>query len=231
MNEQGASYIIDPGADFLGDGGPDNIVNAGLLVTEGSIGTSTIYITGSITNTGTIAADSGTLVLDPASITQLSGGDLSGGTWAASNGATLDLPSGTAITRSQATLALDGSGSSISGIEGLSSNAGSLSRHEGASFTTTGDFSNTGSLTVGVGSTLTVDGNYTQASRPHSRSASAARRRETNTASSRSPDRHLAGSVDASITAGFTPDGRRQLPDRDLCQRNRRQQRQLHWLE
>ena len=81
INEQGASYVIDAGADFLGDGGPDNIVNAGVILEEGGTGTSTIDITGSINNTGTIAADRGTLVLDPGSLAQVTAGELTGGTW------------------------------------------------------------------------------------------------------------------------------------------------------
>ena len=206
INEKGASYIIDSGADFLGDGGPDNIVNAGLFVNDGGTGMSTIDITGSITNTGTIAADSGTLVLDPASLIQLSGGDLSGGTWAASNGATLDLPGGTSITSSQATLALDGSGSSISGTEGLSSNSGSLSVTGGATFTTTGDFADSGSLTIGAGSVLSVSGNYTQTS-----SASLTVGIGGTTSTSQygqlaiTGGATLAGSVNASTPSGFTP--------------------------
>ena len=206
-NEPNGSYVMmsDSGLGNF-DGGEIQVENLGTIQKAAGSGMSTILVNGTLNNTGTIESDSGTLVLDPTSLTQLSGGDLSGGTWTASNGATLDLPSGTAVTRSQAALALDGSGSSISGIEGLSSNVGSLSVTEGASFTTTGDFSDAGSLTVGVGSTLTVGGNYTQAS-------SASLTIGVGGATSGNEygqlavtgSATLAGSVDASTPAGFTP--------------------------
>jgi RHS repeat-associated protein/uncharacterized repeat protein (TIGR01451 family) len=123
-----------------------------------------LSINGPLSNTGTIEADSGTLLLNANSISQVSGNTLSAGTWSAINGAALLFPNGTTITNNNATLNLDGIGASIDGLGGLNSNSGSISLTNGATFTTAGDFSNSGSLTAGAGSTLSVAGNYTQTS-------------------------------------------------------------------
>lgn len=118
---------------------------------------------GSITNTGTIEADSGTISLDPTlGISQLSGNTLTAGTWSAVDGASLQFP--TSITSNAANLNLSGSGATITGISGLSSNSGSFTLVNGANFSTTGNFTNSGSLTVGAGSTLSVTGNETETS-------------------------------------------------------------------
>lgn len=79
-------------------------------------------------------------------------------------GATLQFPSGTAITSNQGNLTLSGTGATISGIAGLASNSGTFVVTNGAHFTTAGSFTNSGSLTVGPGSIFTVAGNFTQSS-------------------------------------------------------------------
>ena len=105
---------------------------------------------GSITNTGTIEADSGTIALDPTlGISQLSGNTLTGGTWNAVDGASLQFPGGTAITSNEGNLTLGGAGATIAGIAGLASNSGTFAVTNGADFTTAGGFTNSGSLTVG----------------------------------------------------------------------------------
>jgi RHS repeat-associated protein/uncharacterized repeat protein (TIGR01451 family) len=163
--ETGASYLIesDSGVDNA-SGGATALVNAGLIRKTTGSNTSTLDILGTITNTGTMEADSGTLYLDGTSISQVSSNSLNGGTWNALNGATLQLPSGTSITTNAANISLSGAGAAITGLGGLATNSGSLSLTGGASFTTTAALTNSGTLTVGAGSTLSVGGNFSQTS-------------------------------------------------------------------
>ena len=163
VNEAGASYLIesDSGIDNL-FGGQVAVENAGTIRKTAGTGTSNFTVLGSITNTGTIEADSGTISLDPTlGIGQLSGNTLTAGTWSAPDGASLQFPTST-THRNAANLILSGSGATITGISGLSSNSGSFTLTNGANFTTTGNFTNSGSLTVGAGSTLSVTGNETE---------------------------------------------------------------------
>jgi len=203
--EKGASYVIASNS-YISSNQDDAIINAGTISKTAGTGTSTINVTGPITNTGTIEAESGTLLLDPTSFSQLSGGTLTGGTWNALNGSTLAFPSGTSITTNQANIALSGTGATIASIQGLSANSGSLSLTDGASFSTTGDFSNTGSLTLGAGSTLAVDGNYSQGSSATltigiGGSLSGNDFGQLNVTGSAT----LAGSVNATTPSNFTP--------------------------
>ncbi len=161
---------IEPGGEYLleSDAGINNLFNTNRIINAGTIrktagtGTSTVGVNGLLDNTGTIEADSGTLILAAASIVQLSGTILTGGSWNALDGATVSLPTGTAITSNQANITLGGAGATFTGLGGLASSRGDFTLTGGANFTTGGDLSNTGNLTVGTGSTLTVNGNYTQ---------------------------------------------------------------------
>jgi RHS repeat-associated protein len=163
--EPHAFYTIASDGRFVPQGKPlSALVNAGTIQKTGGTGTSSLIVNGPIDNTGVIEADSGTLDLEPTSLTQLSSGTLSGGAWNALHGATLDFPNGTAITTSAADITLGGVGARISGISTLASNSGSFTVTDGTSFTTAGDSTNSGALTVGAGSTLTVSGNFTQSS-------------------------------------------------------------------
>ncbi|HUY34489.1 MAG TPA: carboxypeptidase regulatory-like domain-containing protein, partial [Pirellulales bacterium] len=168
-NEAGASYLIegDGGLSEISDSGSapgqTSLDNAGTIQKTAGSGTSSLSVLGSITNTGTIEADSGAISLAAAlGISQLSGGTLTAGAWNALDGASLDFPSGTAITANAANLALGGSGATISGISGLASNSGSFALTGGATFSSSGDFSNSGSLTLG--GALDVAGSFTQTS-------------------------------------------------------------------
>ncbi len=180
-NETGASYLIEANSgvgvveDRTGTAAVPEIVNAGTLRKTAGNGTSTVDLAdGSLANTGTIEADSGTLQLAAGTVRQISGDALTGGVWNALNGATLELPSGTSITSNQANLALGGSGASITGISALSSNSGAFAISGDASFTTTGDFANSGTITLASGGILNGAGNFTQTSAGASTSKSAA---------------------------------------------------------
>ena len=163
INETGAYYLFDSNSGIDNYyGGQVAVANMGTIRKTAGTGTSDLYINGPLNNTGTIEADAGTLYLNANSITQLSGSTLSGGTWNTLDGATLEFPTGTAITNNAGNLSLSGSGATMIGIAGLSSTSGSFSVLNGAAFTTAGDLSNTGTLSVG--GTLNIGGNFTQTS-------------------------------------------------------------------
>ncbi len=211
--ESGGSYLIESDSGVSNDyGGETQINNSGVIEKTAGTGTSTILVNGTLSNTGTIEADSGTLSL-AATIAQISQGALTAGTWNAESGATLEFPSGTSITTNEGNITLDGAGATIAAISGLSSSSGSFSLASGASFTTSGDFGNTGTLTIGAGSTLTVNGNYSQGSAGSltigiGGATSGNEYGQLNVAGSAT----LAGSVNASTASGFTPSAGASFP-------------------
>jgi RHS repeat-associated protein len=207
--EPGGSYLLESNAGVNNEGLGDNVIdNMGTILKTAGSGVSTFYIPqqGSIANTGTIEVESGTLYLETTIFAQIADNTLTGGTWNALDGSTLEFPSGTSITTNQANIALDGSGATIPAISGLTSSIGSFSLTNGADFTTTGDFVNTGSLTIGAGSTLAVAGGYTQGS-------SASLTMGIGSAASGNEYGQLAitgiatlaGSVNATLASGFSP--------------------------
>jgi RHS repeat-associated protein len=166
---------IDPGAVYVieADSGIDNpfggqtaVINEGTIEKTGGTGTSTLDVNGTISNTGTIEVDSGTLAL-AGSVAQVVGSELTASIWSALNGSTLAFPSGANIATNQATLTLAGQGASIAGLQGLTTNLGTLTLTDGASLGTTGDLSDGnssvgGRITIGPGSTLAVAGKFAQ---------------------------------------------------------------------
>ena len=73
VNEAGALYLIESNSGIDNSGGGETaVVNAGTIRKTAGTGTSTLVINGPLTNTGTIEADSGTLILEPTSMTQIS---------------------------------------------------------------------------------------------------------------------------------------------------------------
>jgi RHS repeat-associated protein len=157
INEPGGKYILNSAAglteasDSGSAPGQMSLDNEGLIRVLAGYGAESIFNPlGAISNTGTIEVDSGTLILSPKlGVNQVSGGSLTGGAWAALAGATLDFPTGTAVTANAGSLTLGGAGAIISGIAGLASNNGDFTVEIGATFATTGSFTNNGTLTVG----------------------------------------------------------------------------------
>ena len=92
MIEAGGSYLLESDAGINDLYYTNAIDNAGTIRKTGGTGTSTLAVVGQLINTGTIEADSGTLLLSPTSFSQLSGSTLTGGTWNALDGATLEFP-------------------------------------------------------------------------------------------------------------------------------------------
>ncbi len=152
-------------------GGPSNVV----VINQGTIGPDspgTTYITGaSASNQGTFqAGGGGTLYVEPTTVTNFSGGTLTGGNWQVHAGSTLRVILSTPITTNAASILLDGSGSNFyrdtattDALAGLTTNAagGSLTVQNGRTYTP-GAFTNAGNVTVGGGSTLGLGGTYTQ---------------------------------------------------------------------
>jgi hypothetical protein len=156
-NQLGATFNAQAtGAAF----GVNQFNNAGTIIRSGT-GNSFFGGVMTLNNTGTVQVLNNALNVN-GSVTQSSAGVLTGGTWIVQG--TLNLP-GSAITTlgSAASVTLDGSGASFTQIDGLTTNAGSLSIIGGRTFTTTGaSFDNSGTLTVGSGSTVTVNVGGTQ---------------------------------------------------------------------
>jgi T5SS/PEP-CTERM-associated repeat protein len=135
-------------------------------------GYGTISGAGALTNSaiGAIIADGGTLDLSGKTITNLSGGTLTGGQWGAGNvsGGTLKLPDN--ITSNSGFIFLQNAGSQItnasdtSALAGFNANqGGGLDLEHGGTFTTGGSFTNNNNsfLTTDFGGSLTIAGDLT----------------------------------------------------------------------
>jgi RHS repeat-associated protein len=160
-NQAAGRIELASDAGIVTANGSPSLVNSGIVIKTGGTGTSTINLF-PVNNVGILEADSGTLDLSNSQVTEINGNQLTGGIWAAHNAATLKFPGGTNITTNQTRLVLDGAGSTITGIQNLAANNGTLAIRNGASLTTPGDLSNSGGITLGSGGSLTVTGNYGQ---------------------------------------------------------------------
>jgi hypothetical protein len=165
--------------DFTGDAsvyanaalsGYGTFTNAGTCEKTKGTGTSTISTT-TFGNTGTVSVKTGTVDI-AATVTQVSGGTLTGGSWtvlgSATVSSTLDITSAGALTDigAGASVTLNGLNTTFSNLSGLSTitAGGSFTLAGNQSFTTSGDLSNSGHLTLSPGSILTVSGSFTEAS-------------------------------------------------------------------
>ncbi len=151
------------------DDGTGTLNNAGSITITGNpaLSYSASIEIDKLSNTGTLEIDGGTLsVYIYSTLTQLTsnGSTLSGGTWIARDGATLDLENANNLTTNAATIIVDGTGSNISALQNLNDNSGSLSLLNGAKLSVSDNFTNSGTLELGDGSTLTVPGEFTQTS-------------------------------------------------------------------
>jgi fibronectin-binding autotransporter adhesin len=153
LNGNGANaLIIDTGAN--------TVTNAGLIESTGSGG---VRINSPITNSGTLLAHTAMLtVVGP--LTNVSGTTLTGGTYEADAGATLELPQNTSIVTDKASIILNGTGSTIEALNTTSSlevaidstlttvaASGVLDLLGGRNWTTKAAMSNAGTLQLGGG--------------------------------------------------------------------------------
>ncbi len=162
-NQLGATFDTNFDGSFLnnqGGLGTSIFNNVGTFTKSAGGGTTTFGST--FNNTGTVDVQSGTLTLSGA-VTQHSGTDLIGGTWNVSNGAIINITTGSNITTNQGSVTLDGVGSSFTKFTTvLSSNQGiqaNLTLKNNRDLTTAGALANSGNVTVdGAGTTLTLPG-------------------------------------------------------------------------
>ena len=133
--------------------------NAGIFTKSAGAATTTVAANVAFNNTGTVNVQSGTLALS-GSVTQHSGTTLTGGTWNVSNGASINITTGSNITTNQGNVTLDGVGSSFAKLTtALNNNAGSFTLKNDRDLTTAGALANAGSVNVdGAGTTLTIPG-------------------------------------------------------------------------
>jgi hypothetical protein len=122
-----------------------------------------VIVSGSYTEMGTLTMV-GSATLDvTGTLTNLSGGTLSGGTFYVSG--TLQI-TGASISTNAATVVLDGPGAGIiddhgnDALANMAANSGSLTNKDGRDLTVSGAFANTGSLTVGDGDSFTSGGTF-----------------------------------------------------------------------
>jgi hypothetical protein len=131
----------------------------------GGTGT-TLSTTGNFTNGDTVKVDAGGAIV-AGSLTNYSGGTLSGGTWTM-NGGTIqanNITTGITTIGAGTTVTLNGGGTTsgflasngtTDALKTLNSNQGTLNITGGTNFTTNGALNNSGTLSVGASSTLNV---------------------------------------------------------------------------
>jgi RHS repeat-associated protein len=139
-------------------GNTNQFVNQGILRRSAAGDGSDSGIT--FSNTGTVQVNAGSITIN-ASVAQLVGSTLTGGTWEVQNGTALNT-SATAIQTNNATLIIHGNGS-IQGIgDTLSTNHGTIELLDGASLSITPGFTNNGSLILGSDAVFTATSTFTQ---------------------------------------------------------------------
>ena len=177
VNEPGASFLIQgvQGGIILAFSGETSIDNEGTILdtANGTDEDSSVQTNdGTITNTGTIETEAGVLVVSQSYDTGTPPAfTLDSGTWIASGGGTLVVPStpttnGANLQVSGSTSAIDSTGF-VSVFSGLTSNTGQIDLQDGAavaisnSFSNTG-FTNSGTITLGPAATMNIHGPFTQ---------------------------------------------------------------------
>ncbi len=149
---QDSGHTISGGGMIL----VDNFTNNGTVNADASGNTLLLETNGTAyTNNGTYEATSGG-TLYVTTLTNVSSGTLTGGTYQVNASSTMILP-GT-ITTNAATIVLNGANASFAAISTLTSNKGTIKLLNGASFTTAGDLINSGTISLDP-STLNVTGN------------------------------------------------------------------------
>jgi hypothetical protein len=143
-------------ANWSGSGG-SSVNNSGTFRKTLSTGAASVS-SWTFNNTGTVEVQSGTLTL-AGSVTQLSSGALTDGTWNVLNGSTLSMSAGSNITTlgAGATVRLSGATATFAKVNTLTTNNGTFQIDSGKNFTVTSTFTNNGTLNVGNGSTFTAN--------------------------------------------------------------------------
>lgn len=156
---------------FSSPGGTFN--NAGIFTKSGGTGTTQLNGATAFNNTGTVNANSGTLLFS-GSVAQHSGTTLTGGAWNVTNGSTLTFSGGSNLTTigSAASVTLDGTNSTFNRLGSvtastLTTNQGSFTIKNDRDLTTAGAYTNSGTTRVEDSTTVMTIGSggsaaYTQ---------------------------------------------------------------------
>ena len=164
---------LNDNVNFVLNCGSSGIDNTGTITK--AVGTSTASIGVSLDNEGTVSVGAsdgghGTLDLSDLSTYDSSTMTLSGGTFAAIHGGTLQLDNLGTVTTTNAIVDVDGTGSSVvgSGSTPVLSSLSAIGLHGGVtlrnsqSLTTPGPLQSAGTVRLGPSSSLTTTGSYTQ---------------------------------------------------------------------
>jgi fibronectin-binding autotransporter adhesin len=137
------------------------VTNNGLI--NSGLNGQTLFVNGATTNAGTIeASNGGILQIQSGVLVNLSGSTLTGGTYNAQSAGEIILPG--SVTTNDATVILNGAGSSFGAINSIASNEGKFAVFGGQIFSTQGDLANSGTVVAGTGSEIAVNGAFTQTS-------------------------------------------------------------------
>ena len=147
----GGTFRVQP-AHFVNEGTVEATNHAMMMVGD-------TYGLSSLTNNGRFTASGGAIlqIRNPAILTNLVDGTLTGGLWEVEQYSTMDFQS-YSIDTNAAEIVLSGLSSTFSALQGLDDNQGSLTVTDGRDFCTAGDLFNHGHLHIGEGSTFTVSG-------------------------------------------------------------------------
>lgn len=173
-SQSSSTVTVSQGISIRGRGSIIRLASASSLVSAGTItadvsGATLTVNPGSFTNVGVVAATGGaTLSITASNLTNYASGSntLTGGTWIADQGSTLNIPSAVVRTIAANTvIVLTGSNSVFAALNALSVNSGELALNGGREFTLIpggGAFINSGIVRVSAGSLLQVIGDYSQ---------------------------------------------------------------------
>ncbi len=164
---------LNDNVNFQSDCTPTQIDNTGTITKAAGTGSATIAT--DLDNEGTVsvgASDGGHGTLDLSSISTYDSSTttLSGGTFAAIHGGSLQLDNVGTVTTTNAVVDVDGAGSSVVGsgstpvLSSLSTVGlqGGVTLRNGQSLTTPGPLHSAGTVRLGPSSSLTTTGSYTQ---------------------------------------------------------------------
>jgi hypothetical protein len=140
--------------------GTGGLNNEGVFTKSGGTGVTNFGGGVFLNNTGTVNANSGTITLQ-GGVTQHSGTTLTGGTWNVTNGAAINITTGSNITTNGAasTVMLDGAESSFNRLtDALNNNQGSFTIKNNRDLTTAGAYTNSGTTRVEDSTTVMTIG-------------------------------------------------------------------------
>ncbi len=165
LANSGTFNLTNATALNFNDGGAGGTLSNSGTINKSAAGTATVAVT--FSNTSILNVTGGTLAMS-GGVTQHSGTALTAGTWNVTGGALINITTGSNITTNQATVTLDGAGSSFAKLTtALNDNQGSFTLKNNRDLTTAGAYSNSGSTSVQDSTTVLTVGSsggaaYTQ---------------------------------------------------------------------